>query len=79
MLEILGKEYIFQHILQEYHKEQKELSYKIYVTDCLQLIASNTGRAPLKRYYDLITEKQDGRSGDEIARDTIAKAGLKVV
>ncbi|MBQ4505292.1 MAG: hypothetical protein II983_06415 [Firmicutes bacterium] len=63
----------------------EEMSYRIYVTDALKLIAENTakmssGSYMTKRYSDLFKkEKIDTRSGDEIAVDIIKKAGLVVI
>lgn len=44
-----------------YQKEQRELAYRIYITDALQAIAENTakmvdgGKYLNKRYYDVIS------------------------
>lgn len=44
MLELLGDEYIFQHIYSEQYKEFVETSYKVYVTDMLKGIAGTENR-----------------------------------
>ena len=61
-------------------QQAKDTAYRVYVTDCLKLIAENTGNISLKlRYYDIIQpKKEDTRTGDEIVADIIKRAGLVV-
>ena len=61
-------------------QQAKDTAYRVYVTDCLKLIAENTGNISLKlRYYDIIhPKKADTRTGDEIVEDIIKRAGLVV-
>ena len=61
-------------------QQAKDTAYRVYVTDCLKLIAENTGNISLKlRYYDIIQPKKaDTRTGDEIVEDIIKRAGLVV-
>ena len=61
-------------------QQVKDTAYRVYVTDCLKLIAENTGNISLKlRYYDIINpKKEDTRTGDEIVSDIIKRAGLVV-
>ena len=61
-------------------QQAKDTAYRVYVTDCLKLIAENTGNISLKlRYYDIINPKKtDTRTGDEIVADIIKRAGLVV-
>ena len=61
-------------------QQAKDTAYRVYVTDCLKLIAENTGNISLKsRYYDIIHQKKvDNRTGDEIVADIIKRAGLVV-
>ena len=52
-----------------YQKEQRELAYRIYISDTLQIIAENTarrlvegGKYPTKRYIDVAfrnTQKEE--------------------
>lgn len=44
MLELLGDEYIFQHIYNERYRDFIEISYKVYVTDMLKGIAGAENR-----------------------------------
>ena len=62
------------------NQQAKDTAYRVYVTDCLKLIAENTGNISLKlRYYDIIQQKKvDTRTGDEIVEDIIKRAGLVV-
>ena len=61
-------------------QQAKDTAYRAYVTNCLKLIAENTGNISLKlRYYDIINPKKvDNRTGDEIVADIIKRAGLVV-
>ena len=61
-------------------QQAKDTAYRVYVTDCLKLIAENTGNISLKlRYYDKKKKKKvDNRTGDEIVADIIKRAGLVV-
>ena len=40
MLEVLGDEYISQHILQSYHDYLEQTSYKVYMSDMAKNIVS---------------------------------------
>ena len=62
------------------NQQAKDTAYRVYVTDCLKLIAENSGNISLKlRYYDIIQpKKEDTRTGDEIVADIIKRAGLVV-
>ena len=65
-------------------QQAKDTAYRVYVTDCLKLIAENTanissGQYVKSRYYDIIhPAKVDSRTGDEIVEDIIKRAGLVV-
>ena len=62
-----------------YKQIQRDLTYRIYVSDSLQNIPQN--KFLTTRYYDLIyntQQKADNRTGDEIAADVINRLGLKV-
>ena len=68
-----------------YKTYQRDVAYRIYVTDCLRMISENTaniskGIYPQKRYADFLkTPIVDKRTGEEIAADVIKKAGLVVI
>ena len=65
-------------------QQAKDTAYRVYVTDCLKLIAENTanisrGQYMKSRYYDINNQaKVDTRTGDEIVEDIIKRAGLVV-
>lgn len=62
-----------------YKQIQRDLTYRIYISDSLQNIPQN--KFLTTRYYDLIyntSQKTDNRTGDEIAADIINRLGLKV-
>ena len=52
MLDVLGKEYVSQHIRQSFEQEQKEYLYRVYITESLWCIAR--GRALEVHYKDLL-------------------------
>ena len=61
-----------------YSKEYRDVAYKTYVTDSLQLNVQN--KYLTSRYYDIINTNKviDNRSADEIVLDVILNAGLVV-
>lgn len=67
MLEIFGDDYITQHVIQEYKKEQKEQLYRIYVTDVLFSIATRTS-VPSKRYIDIVNDTQSEPMDEQTAK-----------
>ena len=66
------------YAITRYSKEYRDVVYKMYVTDSLQLNPQN--KYLTAKYSDLIdTDKVvDTRSADEIALDVILNAGLVV-
>lgn len=59
---------------------RRDAVYRIYVTECLRILAKYYGQGDISHYNDLITPaKSDNRTGDEIAADVISRAGLEVV
>ena len=76
-----------RYVLARYNEKQRAEICRIYVTDCLRLIAENTakqceGQYISKRYYDVAhgdmngSQSADSRSGEEIAADVIKRLGL---
>lgn len=65
-------------------EQAEDTAYRVYVTDSLKLIVENTaryagGQTLTKRFIDVLhPQKQDSRTGAEIAADVIQKAGLVV-
>lgn len=68
-----------------FNQHQRDLAYRIYVTDCLRMATENTakmsqGAYTAARFYDIIKPKPvDNRSGNEIAADIIKRAGIEVI
>lgn len=79
LLELYGSIYVIEHVVSEYNKDEKEKSFKCYVTDVLKVIAECNGASIHMRWIDVLTKpKENERSADEIALDIIKRAGLKV-
>ena len=74
-----------RYAVARYKTYQREVAYRIYVTDCLRMMTENTARFAKgnyikKRYADFLKNPvQDNRTGEEIAADVIKKAGLVVI
>ena len=68
-----------------FNQHQRDLAYRIYVTDCLRMATENTakmsqGSYTAARFYDIINPKPvDNRTGEEIAKDIINRAGIEVI
>lgn len=68
-----------------FNQHQRDLVYRIYVTDCLRMVTENTakmsqGAYTIARFYDIINPKPvDNRTWDEIAADIIKQAGIEVI
>ena len=68
-----------------FNQHQRDLAYRIYVTDCLRMATENTaklsqGTYTAARFYDMINQKPVvNRTGEEIAADIIKRAGIEVI
>ena len=68
-----------------FNQHQRDLAYRIYVTDCLRIISENTakmggGSYITAKFSDIINPKPaDNRTGEEIAADIIKRAGIEVI
>lgn len=60
---MLGDEYIVQHILNEIHRENEQMTFKIYVTDALYAISQ--GAKLKKRYADVVKFDSGKRKAPE--------------
>lgn len=59
-------------------RDQRELAYRIYVADSINLDAQ--GKYMAQRFSALMRpERVDERPAEEIAHDIIARAGLEVI
>ena len=74
-----------RYAMARYQSQQRDLAYRIYVTDCLRIISENTatlggGSSITAKFSDIINPKPaDNRTGEEIAADTIKRAGIEVI
>lgn len=68
-----------------FNQHQRDLAYRIYVTDCLRIISENTakiggGSYITAKFADIINPKPvDNRTGEEIAAEIINRAGIEVI
>ena len=73
-----------RYAMARYQSQQRDLAYRIYVTDCLRIISENTAKMCGGSYItaklaDIINPKLvDDRTGEEIAADIIKRAGIEV-
>lgn len=71
MLEVLGDEYISQHILQGYHDYLEQTSYKVYMSDMARNIVSMiSGTEQETRWRDVLNEINPGSSYEQPQTET---------
>ena len=74
-----------RYAMARFNQHQRDLAYRIYVTDCLRIISENTakmggGSYITAKFADIINPKPvDNRTGEEIAADIIKRAGIEVI
>ena len=74
-----------RYAMARYQSQQRDLAYRIYVSDCLRIISENTakiggGSHITAKFSDIINPKPvDNRTGEEIAADIIKLAGIEVI
>ena len=74
-----------RYAMARYKSQQRDLAYRIYVSDCLRIISENTAKMCGGSYItaklaDIINPKLvDDRTGEEIAADIIKRAGIEVI
>lgn len=78
LLELYGRGYVIDHCIASLRKRNKELGYRVYVTDTLKMIAENTakqvgGYSPSARYYDTLKPK-----AEITAKQVISKMKKKI-
>lgn len=84
-MELHGKSYVIDHCYSERDKELERKALDYYITDTLHLIGMNIagitrGKHLVSSWRDLCNgtaEKQEQKTGDEIAAEVIKKAGLR--
>lgn len=63
MLELLGIDYLFQHIINGYVKEQRQKQYEAYVADTLQAISESLAHiSPNGKYMPVSWSESTGRN-----------------
>lgn len=79
---LLGKQYIFDFIIARIKAEQKELIYRVYITDALKAITQNTanfagGSTIGIRYLEMINPRDNEpcRSSEDIISSICAQLG----
>ena len=74
-----------RYAMARFNQHQRDLAYRIYVSDCLRIISENTakiggGSYITAKFEDIINLKPvDNRAGEEIAADIIKRAGIEVI
>ena len=74
-----------RYAMARYKSQQRDLAYRIYVSDCLRIISENTakmfgGSYITAKLSDIINPKPaDNRTGEEIAADIIKRAGIEAI
>ena len=74
-----------RYAMARFNQHQRDLAYRIYVSDCLRIISENTakiggGSYITAKFSDIINPKLvDNRAGEEIAADIIKRAGIEVI
>ena len=85
MVDLMGKGYVVDYCISLLRKKQEQRRFQVYLTDVLMVMNSNIVRAfggskINQRYADyFVKKKEDTRSAKEIVKDTIKRAGLKLV
>ena len=77
-----------RYVVSKYKEQQKEMAYRIYVTECLRLMTENTAKQSEsggsyinKPFADVIgsNKPKDERTAEEIIADISFRAGLEVI
>ena len=79
MLELIGSEYVIDHVISEHNLRIEEKIYRSYVSDILMIMAEGKTAQVQHRYTDLIDKpkEENEKTADEIALEVITRAGLK--
>ena len=78
MLDVLGDDYIVQHIINQNRKEQEERLYRFYIADALFAISSHN-QVISKRYNEIYNEvfSEEPEEDPEIKASDIKQSMLK--
>lgn len=86
LLDLMGSGYVVDHCISALSLNAENLKYQLYITDCLkninEIMAKRYGGSYVSvRYSELIgnnkQDKDEEKTGDEIAIDIMMRAGLK--
>ncbi len=79
LLDLLGAEYVIDHVISEHNLRFEERAYRSYVSDLLKVIAEGQTAEVQYRYSELIekSEEKEEKTADEIVMEVITRAGLK--
>lgn len=73
---MFGFGYVIRYAIDSLEDRNKLEAYRVYCTDCLLMIAQNTGKAvgvevKAQRYFDIVksANNTDNRTSDEIISD----------
>ena len=75
-----------RYVVSKYKEQQKEMAYRVYVTECLRITTENTAKQSGGSYIDKPftdfignNNPKDERTADEIIADISFRAGLEVI
>ena len=75
-----------RYVVSKYKEQQKEMAYRIYVTECFRIMTENTAKQSGGSYIDKPftdfignNKPEDERTAEEIIADVAKRAGLEVV
>ena len=63
-----------RYAISRYFMYRREMTYRIYVTD--ELYYSAHGNTHVRRWYESLQPPKKEKTGEEIAKEVIEKAGL---
>ena len=80
MLDLIGSDYVIDHVIAEHSVRMEDKVFRIYVADLIKSIAESMEVSVTHRYVDLIKPQkaEPQETGDEVAMKVIRKIGLKV-
>ena len=82
LAELLGSEYIIEHVVLAFSEYQRKKARDIYLTDVCKNINDMLatvlgGYSMTARFVDLTETREPEKTGDDIVREVFAKAELK--
>ena len=71
----MGRGYVVEHCISTFHQKQREMMYRVYVTDALKdlievQVARGGGNIKYRRFYDFIKEKPEKEQAEEQPEET---------